>query len=186
MLLARILFYNALLIGACAYAWLRGRSDERIAATTCVVATVASFALLTELRFSRVEFGVLAVDLATLAVFVAVALRSERFWPLWVSGLQLTSLGTDAGDQEAGARYQLPQATQVVRARGAHHQPHPFAQARAAEPDALRLCGRRGGVELSDSHHSGRRDLARAPLSAASRQTRLATPPAAMWGEPQR
>jgi hypothetical protein len=91
MLLIRILFYNALLIGACGYAWLRGRSDERIAATTCVVATVASFALLTELRFSGVEFGVLAVDLATLAVFVAVALRSERFWPLWVSGLQLTS-----------------------------------------------------------------------------------------------
>jgi hypothetical protein len=87
----RVLFYNALLIGACGYAWLRGRRDERITAATCVVATLASFALLTELRFSGVELGVLAVDLATLGVFVAVALQSERFWPLWVSGLQLTA-----------------------------------------------------------------------------------------------
>lgn len=91
MILLRVILYNALLIGACSYAWLRGRTDERIAAATCLIATIASFALVTQLRFSEVEFGVLAVDLATLGVFVAVALRSERFWPLWVSGLQLTS-----------------------------------------------------------------------------------------------
>jgi hypothetical protein len=91
MLLLHVLFYNMLLIGACGYAWLGGRSDERITAATCVLATIASFALVTELRFSRVELGVLAVDLATAGVFVAVALRSAQFWPLWVSGLQLTS-----------------------------------------------------------------------------------------------
>jgi len=90
-MILRVILYNALLIGACGYAWLRGRADERIAAATCLIATIASFALMTQLRYSEVEFGVLAVDLATLGVFVAVALRSERFWPLWVSGLQLTS-----------------------------------------------------------------------------------------------
>ena len=31
------------------------------------------------------------MDLAIAGVFVAVALRSAQFWPLWVSGLQLTS-----------------------------------------------------------------------------------------------
>ena len=31
------------------------------------------------------------VDLAVLAGFTAVALRSRRFWPLWVAGLQLTT-----------------------------------------------------------------------------------------------
>jgi len=36
----------------------------------------------------------LLVDLAVLAGFITVALRSKRFWPLWVAGLQLTtSLG---------------------------------------------------------------------------------------------
>jgi hypothetical protein len=91
MILIRVLLYNALLVGACSYAWLRGRTDERITAATCLVATVASFALVTQLRFAELEVGVLAVDLAALGVFVGVALRSERFWPLWVSGLQLTS-----------------------------------------------------------------------------------------------
>ena len=37
------------------------------------------------------EIGVLAVDLFTLAAFTYVALRSDRFWPLWISGLQLTT-----------------------------------------------------------------------------------------------
>jgi len=33
----------------------------------------------------------LAVDLLTLGAFTFVALRSDRFWPLWISGLQLTT-----------------------------------------------------------------------------------------------
>lgn len=91
MILVRVILYNALLLSACGYAWFRGRTDERIAAAACLIATIASFALVTQLRYSEIELGVLAVDLATLGVFVAVALRSDRFWPLWVSGLQLTS-----------------------------------------------------------------------------------------------
>lgn len=91
MLLVRLVLYNGLLLGACGYAWLRGRRDERVAAVVCVAASFASLLLVTRLRFSEIEYGILAVDLAVLASFVAVALRSERFWPLWVSGLQMTS-----------------------------------------------------------------------------------------------
>jgi hypothetical protein len=91
MLVIRLILFNALLIGACGYAWFRGRSDERVAAAVCVGASFASLVLLTRLRFSDIEYGILAVDLVVLATFVWVALRSERFWPLWVSGLQLTS-----------------------------------------------------------------------------------------------
>jgi hypothetical protein len=42
-------------------------------------------------RYQRVETGLLLVDLAVLASFVFIALRSRRFWPLWVAGLQLTT-----------------------------------------------------------------------------------------------
>jgi hypothetical protein len=35
--------------------------------------------------------GLLVIDAAVLIGFVAVALRSDRFWPLWVAGLQLTT-----------------------------------------------------------------------------------------------
>jgi hypothetical protein len=58
-----------------------------------VIASLVSVALLGPVRqrYSGVETGVLIVDLATLAAFTWIALKSERFWPLWISGLQLTT-----------------------------------------------------------------------------------------------
>ena len=89
----RLFIFSALLFGTCGYAWVRGRSDERIVALTCVTATIASLAVISSLTtlYSGLEVGVLIVDMATLAAFTFVALRSERYWPLWVSGLQLTT-----------------------------------------------------------------------------------------------
>jgi hypothetical protein len=89
----RLVAFSALLIGSCGYAILRGRHDERFTALVCLAASVASIALTgpTTLRYSQIELGVLAVDLLTLAAFTHVALRSDRFWPLWISGLQLTT-----------------------------------------------------------------------------------------------
>jgi hypothetical protein len=89
----RFIIYTILLLGVCGYAFWRGRSDERLAAAVCLIASVASLALLgpARLRYSGIELGVLMVDLFTLAAFTYVALRSDRFWPLWISGLQLTT-----------------------------------------------------------------------------------------------
>lgn len=89
----RLVIFNALLLGSCGYAWFRGRSDERVVAAICLGASLATLAVLSSFQtlYSNLEVGVLAVDIATLAAFVFVALRSDRFWPLWVSGLQLTT-----------------------------------------------------------------------------------------------
>ncbi len=87
------LSYWLLLTGVAAYALWRGRGDERAAALVCVVATAASVLVNSPLtrRFAGVETGVLVVDVLTLAAFIAIALRTKRFWPLWVAGFQLTS-----------------------------------------------------------------------------------------------
>src|SRR5215213_6867007 len=85
----RLLLFHALLFGVCGYAWLRGRYDERLVATVCIAANFASFGMRSQ--YSGVETGVLVVDLVALAIFTYVALRSDRFWPLWISGLQLTT-----------------------------------------------------------------------------------------------
>jgi hypothetical protein len=42
-------------------------------------------------RYQGVERGLALVDLGVLAGFVTVALTSQRFWPLWVAGFQLTT-----------------------------------------------------------------------------------------------
>lgn len=93
MAMLRIILFDLLLFGACGYAMLRGRQDERLVAAVCIVANFASYAFLGPIRLSYlgVESGVLIVDLVALGAFTYVALRSDRFWPLWVSGLQLTT-----------------------------------------------------------------------------------------------
>jgi len=87
------LSYWLLLTGVAAYALWRGKGDERAAALVCDEATAASVLVNSPLtrRFAGVETGVLVVDLLTLAAFIAIALRTKRFWPLWVAGFQLTS-----------------------------------------------------------------------------------------------
>lgn len=85
--------FHALLILICGYAFLSGRRDERIVAATCVIASIATRLAISPVddRYLGVELGVLAVDIATFLAFTGVALRSERFWPLWIAGLQLTT-----------------------------------------------------------------------------------------------
>ena len=76
------------------YALMRGSRDERHVALICLVGALVTTLVLSPVasRFEGVERPVLLVDLAVLAGFVTVALRSERFWPLWVAGLQLTTI----------------------------------------------------------------------------------------------
>jgi len=85
--------YYAILFLVSAYAFVRGRLDERVAAATCIVATFATNIVYDPLgSYAGVEYGVFIVDAATFLAFTLLALKSERFWPLWIAGLQLTTL----------------------------------------------------------------------------------------------
>ena len=76
------------------YALLRGQRDERQVGLIMVAALLATELVLPPAheRFESVETKLLLVDLAVFAGFLWVALRSDRFWPLWIAGLQLTML----------------------------------------------------------------------------------------------
>ena len=90
-MLPPIIFWTLLVVG-CVAAIARGQADERIAAGACATATLVTHFILGPMRmdYATVEPGLLVLDCAMLGTFVAVALRSSRFWPLWVAGLQLT------------------------------------------------------------------------------------------------
>ncbi len=90
-MLPPIIFWILLFL-VCACAALRGRSDERLAAGACAVATGLTHFVVgpLKLQYATVETGLVALDAAMLLTFVVIALRSSRFWPLWVTGLQLT------------------------------------------------------------------------------------------------
>ncbi|RYD27661.1 MAG: hypothetical protein EOP89_04265 [Lysobacteraceae bacterium] len=88
-----VILFNALLLAACGFAWLRGGRPEQIAATTLVVAAAATFAAYTPYppRFFAVEYGVFGVDLLLLATLVAIALNANRYWPLGLAALHLAA-----------------------------------------------------------------------------------------------
>lgn len=88
------LTYFIVLAMVCAYAFYRGQAEARVAASICVIASVSSIIVASPLAtpYSEVESGIFMVDIAVLVGFTAIALRSDRFWPLWIAGLQLTTI----------------------------------------------------------------------------------------------
>lgn len=91
--MVRLILYNLLLFGACGYAFWRGKIDARIVAAFFFIGSFATFALRSHLasEYSSVEPAVFVIDVICFLAFTYAALISDRFWPLWVSGLQLTT-----------------------------------------------------------------------------------------------
>lgn len=92
-MIPRYYIFWALLLLTCGYALWRGRSDERIVASVCLLASLATRFAISPLqeRYASLETGLMLIDALVLLAFVWIALRSHRFWPLWVAGLQLTN-----------------------------------------------------------------------------------------------
>lgn len=86
--------FRILLAIVALYALLRGQRDERQVGIIMVVGFVATVLVLPPIRdrFTTIEPKLMLVDLAVFAGFLWVALRSNRFWPLWIAGLQLTAI----------------------------------------------------------------------------------------------
>ena len=86
-----MLVFDVLLLVSCGYALWRGRKYERMAALVFVTATILSVLGSSPLpaRYVGIATGDLIVDTGVLAALVAIALVSDRFWPLWAAGLQL-------------------------------------------------------------------------------------------------
>ena len=87
--------FVCLLIGTCAYALMRGGAPERIVGAAFLFAAVASSLAPSRLpvRFFEAELGVMVVDIVLLLVLFAIALRADRFWPLFLAAFQLDAVG---------------------------------------------------------------------------------------------
>lgn len=79
--------YFALLTLCSLYAWIRGGWPERIGAVIMLMGSLLTLAVVSPLgeRYRSVEVGVLAVDLVGTTCFILLALRANRFWPIWAA-----------------------------------------------------------------------------------------------------
>lgn len=69
-------------------AWRWGGRDERLTALAFTIATFASGFANTS-HYGHVELGVLTIDFLLLAGLLLLALKSDRFWPIWACAFQL-------------------------------------------------------------------------------------------------
>lgn len=91
----RHLLYGILMWAVCLYAFYRGGWEERVAAAGIVVATYLTVLAVSPvaIRFHQVELAVVLVDTGLLGLLLFLSLRTEKFWPLWLSAMQgLTTL----------------------------------------------------------------------------------------------
>jgi hypothetical protein len=88
------LTYNILLTSCLVYALWRGGAPERFGAGILGIGSVLSRLVISGrgASFRSIETGVLIIDILCLAAFVILALRAERFWPLWVAALMLLTV----------------------------------------------------------------------------------------------
>lgn len=89
-MLTAAIFYSALAV-VVALAFRRGGRDERLAAIAMLMAAAAT-PLLVSNQFAGLEAGVVLVDVALFLTLSAIAMQSNRFWPLWAAGFQLGAL----------------------------------------------------------------------------------------------
>ena len=69
------------------YAFWAGGWPERVGAAAYALSVAATHVILTaqHSRWLNVETGVFIVDAIVFLAFVAIALRADRYWPIWVS-----------------------------------------------------------------------------------------------------
>ena len=86
----RQILFGALMWAVFIYALRRGGWAERVAAGSTVLGTYLTLltASPSTIRFKHVETPVMLVDMAVLLVLLAISLRSNKFWPLWLTAMQ--------------------------------------------------------------------------------------------------
>lgn len=97
----RFIIFLALLGAVAIFAWLRGEWPEKASATALVMQVTIDqiFHLLTGTRggdFTEVHVWHFLLDVALLAVVVIIALRADRFWPLWLGGTMIIMVSAHA------------------------------------------------------------------------------------------
>jgi len=81
------------LMSVCALAVWRGGAYERLAAAGVLAGWSLSMVVF-RARSEDTQWGVLIIDVGLFGLFLWIALRSRRFWPLFAAGFQLLALFT--------------------------------------------------------------------------------------------
>lgn len=87
--------WPTVLLSVCALAAWRGRDPERLAAAGYLAAWALTVVVFKD-GSRDIQWAVMLIDLGLLVLLLGLALRSRRFWPLFVAAFQTLAVGTHA------------------------------------------------------------------------------------------
>jgi hypothetical protein len=82
-----------LMIVICGSAFWKGGRDEQVAAAGVLLSWLATL-ILHDPRWLGPQWGAFGADVALLMLITVVALRTDRYWPLFAAGFQLLCVMT--------------------------------------------------------------------------------------------
>ena len=89
--MTHILVFNLILVAACLYAFWAGGAPERATALVFLIAATASY-LRPYTGSNAAEPQLALIDALTLVALTIIAVKANRFWPMYQSALQLLTL----------------------------------------------------------------------------------------------
>lgn len=92
---AHVLIFYGIQFAACLYAVRAGGLPERLVAIMMAVAALATSAVpwQSHRSFWMIEEQRVYIDVALMIGLAVLALRANRFWPIWVAALHLLAVG---------------------------------------------------------------------------------------------
>ncbi|KKC25972.1 hypothetical protein [Sphingomonas sp. SRS2] len=89
----RPMFYGLVMWASAFYAFRRGGWEERLVAISMILGSYMSALVpTTRASFEHVEASIAVVDLCLFVSLQLIALRSKKFWPLWIASIQGVSV----------------------------------------------------------------------------------------------
>ncbi len=103
--------FLCILAAALIYVGVRGQDAERWCILAITIGSLATgIAANRGPAWYKAETGIFMVDVATLLAFIVIMARSTRFWPLWITALQIIAVMTHF------ARFLKPQTVPMAYA----------------------------------------------------------------------
>lgn len=87
-----VAIYYVVLLITVVVAVRRGGPLERWAAYTALIASVLTSAVTPFPTWTDIEINIFIIDVLVLMSFWFIALRTQRFWPYWITGWQLIAI----------------------------------------------------------------------------------------------
>ena len=84
----------AVMVVVVAFAFLKGDEPERVGGGAYALGTLASILVPDDSRLYGLQWGMTIVDVIMLGVYVTLAWKSRRSWPVWASALQSLAVMT--------------------------------------------------------------------------------------------